>query len=348
LSKFIDNEKEMLQGTENVSEEKSGDKEEAREQAKDCKIIEDDMDGNKEDVTEEKESGSNQQRDQVDHDYEADTRTDVSTESGSSVEGRDTTTSKSGSSSSTSVTTEKESSPGTSLRLVSLSNLVPNSPPPPSEPKRNPTPSWTVAEGCPPVPEPSPPLRASDVAPDTLIPQGTVTPVAPGTKIVSSNVVRLSTDKTGVPAGVYMLVRHNGSKAVLIVKAEPSEATVRVFSDKQASTSLRTFTSANPMSTAVRTVLPKIIKPVQFVIKPSNQEVSSSSGLTCYGTTKASGTKTLRRVVPQPQKYQTPLQLFAADIAPSTGASPQLLDRSVLERWQKMTEAEKDVYRLHL
>ena len=146
LSKFIDNEKEKIKGTENVSEEKSGDKEEAREQAKDCKIIEEGMGGDKEDVTEEKESGSNQQRDQVDHDYEADTRADVSMESGSSVEGRHTTTSKSGSSSSTSVTTEKESSPGTSLRLVSLSNLVPNSPPPPSEPKRNPTPSWTVAE----------------------------------------------------------------------------------------------------------------------------------------------------------------------------------------------------------
>ena len=145
-SKFIDNEKEMIQGTENVSEEKSGDREEAREQAKDCKIIEECMDGDKEDVTEEKESGSNQQRDQVDHDYEADTRTDVSTESGSSVEGRHTTTSKSGSSNSASMTTEKESSPGTSLRLVSLSNLVPNSPPPPSEPKENPTPSWTVAE----------------------------------------------------------------------------------------------------------------------------------------------------------------------------------------------------------
>ena len=157
--------------------------------------------------------------------------------------------------------------------------------------------------------------------------------MAPGTKIVSSNVVRLSTDKvfvgiqqftflriftvsqnifqTGLPAGVYMLVRHNGSKAVLIVKAEPSEATVRVYSDKQASTSLRTFTSANPTSTAVRTVLPKIIKPVQFVINPTNQEVSSSSGLTCYGTTKSSGTKTLRRVVPQPQKYQTPLQVVS-------------------------------------
>lgn len=168
--------------------------------------------------------------------------------------------------------------------------------------------------------------------------QGTVTPVAPGTKIVSSNVVRLSTDKvfvriqqflsilttcpslnifqTGLPAGVYMLVRHNGSKAVLIVKAEPSEATVRVYSDKQASTSLRTLTSANPTATAVRTTLPKIIKPVQFVIKPTIQEVSSSttsssSGLTCYGTTKASGTKTLRRVVPQPQKYQTPLQVVS-------------------------------------
>merc|ERR1719385_5407 len=101
-----------------------------------------------------------------------------------SVKGPNKTTSKSESSNSASVTTEKESSPGASLRLVSLSNLVPNSPPP-SQPIGNPTPSWTVAEGCPPAPEPSPPLRASDVAPDTPIPQGTVTPVAPGTKIVS-------------------------------------------------------------------------------------------------------------------------------------------------------------------
>ena len=122
--------------------------------------------------------------------------------------------------------------------------------------------------------------------------------------------------QTGLPAGVYMLVRHNGSKAVLIVKAEPSEAIV--FSDKQPSTSqLRTLTSAKiPITTAVRNVLPTIIKPVQFVIKPTNQEgsssaTSSSSGLTCYGTTKASGTKTIRRVVPQPQKYQTPLQVFS-------------------------------------
>ena len=148
-TKVIDNETEKLKGTENTTGEESTDREQAREETEDCKLIEEDkedIEGNKEHVTEEKESGSKQPRDPVDHDYEADTRADVSTESGCSVEGLDTITSKSGScSNSSSLTTEKESSPGTSLRLVSLSNLVPNSPPP-SEPEGNPAPSWTVAE----------------------------------------------------------------------------------------------------------------------------------------------------------------------------------------------------------
>ena len=43
-------------------------------------------------------------------------------------------------------TAEKEPSPGSSLRLVSLANLVPNSPPSSSDQVENPTPSWTVAE----------------------------------------------------------------------------------------------------------------------------------------------------------------------------------------------------------
>ena len=141
-SKSIDDEKYM--GMANALEEESGDRDHTRDQAEEGKIVEEDMVTDQEDVTEEREnkSGSDQPRKPVDHDYEADPRAKSESES---VEGPDTTKSKSENSDSVSVTTEKESSPGTSLRLVSLSNLVPNSPPP-SEPKGNPAPSWTVAE----------------------------------------------------------------------------------------------------------------------------------------------------------------------------------------------------------
>ena len=146
-SKAIENEEEKFKGTENASGEESSDRENAGEQAEEGKMFEEDMDCDKEDVTEgrENKSGSHQPRNPVDHDYEADMHAKVSTDSQCSAEGPDTTTSKSESSNSASVTTEKESSPGASLRLVSLSNLVPNSPPP-SQPIGNPTPSWTVAE----------------------------------------------------------------------------------------------------------------------------------------------------------------------------------------------------------
>ena len=188
-SKSIDDEKEKFKGSENASGEEARDH--TKEQPEEGKMVKADMDTDEENATEEGEnkSGSDQPRKPVDHDYEAKIYTKVTTESGPdecSVEAADTTASKSGSSDSASVTTTKESSPGTSLRLVSLSNLVPNSPPP-SEPIGNPTPSWTVAEvaksnlilfsnlfltqGSPLAPEPSPPLRASDVAPDTPIPQ---------------------------------------------------------------------------------------------------------------------------------------------------------------------------------
>ena len=97
------------------------------------------------------------------------------------------------------------------------------------------------------------------------------------------------TSQTGLPAGVYMLVRHNGSKAVLIVKAESSEATARNCPDKTQAAKIRTLTLANPTSTAGRTVSPKIIKPT--------------------GTMKFSGSNTVRR--PVPQDYRTPLQVFS-------------------------------------
>ena len=43
-------------------------------------------------------------------------------------------------------TTEEQSPSATSLRLVSLANLVPKSPPSPTQPIIDPTPSWTLAE----------------------------------------------------------------------------------------------------------------------------------------------------------------------------------------------------------
>lgn len=58
----------------------------------------------------------------------------------------------------------------------------------------------------------------------------------------------------------------------------------------------------------------------------------------------STGTKNSQN--PVSQKYRTPLQLFTADLAPSIAASPHLLDRRVLEKWQKMSEEEKDVYRV--
>ena len=161
-----------------------------------------------------------------------------------------------------------------------------------------------------------------------------------------------------------MLVRHNGNKAVLIVKAaETTEPAVRQQQQQQqrASSSVRTLSTVNPTSTSSRTVIPKIIKPLQFAIRPTSQETSSSatpssSGLTCYGTTKSgwpgsglagygtkmsTGTKNSQNSVSQ--KYRTPLQvisllqlmrvlkillqLFTADLAPSIAASPHLLDR---------------------
>ena len=83
--------------------------------------------------------------------------------------------------------TEEQSPSATSLRLVSLANLVPKSPPSPTQPIIDPTRSWTVAEvvkpdvvhfiihnfpqGDPLAQDPCPALRASDVVPDTPIPQ---------------------------------------------------------------------------------------------------------------------------------------------------------------------------------
>ena len=106
-----------------------------------------------------------------------------------------------------------------------------------------------------------------------------------------------STPQTGLPPGVYRLVRHNGSKAVLIVK------------------------TASP------------------VAAPPPPASSAGPSKTCYGSLKSAS--------PQPpQEYRTPLQLFSADVCPSlTASSRQAMDRAVMARWQRMSEADKDVYR---
>jgi len=83
----------------------------------------------------------------------------------------------------------------TPLRLVSLATLVPSSPP--HQGGGASLPGWTTAEGSPPPRPPTPPLTAADVVANTPIPQGTVTPVAPGTKLVSSSVLRMSSAMVG-------------------------------------------------------------------------------------------------------------------------------------------------------
>jgi len=195
----------------------------------------------------------------------------------------------------------------TPLRLVSLATLVPSSPP--HQGGGASLPGWTTAEGSPPPRPPTPPLTAADVVANTPIPQGTVTPVAPGTKLVSSSVLRMSSAMTGLPPGVYMLVRPTGAQAVLIVKAEAEDST----------------TSLDP---------PPAPAPV-----PS----PSTSSKTCYGTVKQSKPA-------QAHSYRTPLQLFTEEQAlgssSSSSSSSSTLDRSMMEQWHRMSEVEKDVYRV--
>ena len=66
-------------------------------------------------------------------------------------------------------------------------------------------------------------LRAKsslDVPPDTIVPDlgGAVTPLKPGTKVMSSNVLRRLDRDVELPVGVYKLVKTDGVEAVVIVK----------------------------------------------------------------------------------------------------------------------------------
>ena len=86
--------------------------------------------------------------------------------------------------------------------------------------------SWTIAEGSP--PEDPPPLAVSsgtsltcsDIAPNTQIRGGTVTPVRAGVKIVSSNVIRSTITKSGLPRGVYRFRPQQGNEAILVVSLD--------------------------------------------------------------------------------------------------------------------------------
>ena len=165
---IIESENETYKGRRDVVEGKSNDEVETGEIKEDEVEI---IDSDKDKKEREDEKGSDQTRSPIDDDYEADPVCKESEPNESSVKEPNatpmargdaetkakiaalreslkttTTTPNLGSTSRTS-TTEKESSPGTSLRLVSLANLVPNSPTSSSDQVEIPTGgSWTVAE----------------------------------------------------------------------------------------------------------------------------------------------------------------------------------------------------------
>ena len=158
----------LKMGRRDVVEGKSNDEVETGEIKEDEVEI---IDSDKDKKEREDEKGSNRTRSPIDDDYEADPVCKEPEPNESSVKEPNakpmargdaetkakiaalreslkttTTTPNLGSTSRTS-TTEKESSPGTSLRLVSLANLVPNSPTSSSDQVEIPTGgSWTVAE----------------------------------------------------------------------------------------------------------------------------------------------------------------------------------------------------------
>lgn len=129
-----------------------------------------------------------------------------------------------------------ESSSSSTLKLKSFSELTGGCKP--SELSATGSHCWTMTEGdtadtagTAGTPESwsVPPLTSSEVAADTFVPAlgGAVTPIAPGTKVMSSKVLRMTDTETGLPSGVYSLVKPDRSKAVVIVKkTEVREAEV--------------------------------------------------------------------------------------------------------------------------
>jgi len=119
----------------------------------------------------------------------------------------------------------------------------------PSQPDVSPAHSWTIAEGAP--PEDPKPLTCSDIAPNTLIKGGFVTPVRPGVKIVSSNVIRSTTTESQLPKGVYRFRPHKGNEAILVVNIDKQEATkkTKVFT---APTSKKSSNSSEVVISAMK------------------------------------------------------------------------------------------------
>ena len=113
----------------------------------------------------------------------------------------------------------------------------------PSQPDLSSAHSWTIAEGAP--PEDPKPLTCSDIAPNTKIKGGFVTPVRAGVKIVSSNVIRSTTTKSQLPRGVYRFRPHKGNEAILVVNIDKQETTkkTQVFT-KLVPTSKNSLTSS--------------------------------------------------------------------------------------------------------
>ena len=73
--------------------------------------------------------------------------------------------------------------------------------------------SWTIAE------ERTQALTSQDIAPGTPALEGVVTPIAPGTKVVSSKVIKTTCTESNLPQGVYRYnLNDSGKEAVLVVK----------------------------------------------------------------------------------------------------------------------------------
>ena len=85
---------------------------------------------------------------------------------------------------------------------------------------------------------------SQDVPPNTIVPDlgGAVSPLKPGTKVMSSNVLRRLDTDLGLPPGVYKLIKANGLEAVVIVKKSEEVPTgVSVRTEKESGTPLEIF-----------------------------------------------------------------------------------------------------------
>eukprot|EP00090_Calanus_glacialis_P013471 TRINITY_DN22146_c0_g1_i1.p1 TRINITY_DN22146_c0_g1~~TRINITY_DN22146_c0_g1_i1.p1 ORF type:complete len:1179 (-),score=271.67 TRINITY_DN22146_c0_g1_i1:51-3149(-) len=126
---------------------------------------------------------------------------------------------------------------------------------------------WNIAEERPPkqVSHVMSIPAASSVLPDTPVQGGRVTPVAPGTKIVSSNVVQSSTSKSKLPPGVYRFNKNDGTEAVLIIKDDKELRKTPIIAPKEPSPSGMDQTYKTPLqifssevSNAIKKKLPQL------------------------------------------------------------------------------------------